>query len=109
LEVRRVLSGVRRQVLHLDATVLFGDEREEMAQLAHLSQPAENHNGPKGPLGPLPRDRSRLDFVRRQVSRWTTDRRVEWEERAAIMEHDAGLSRDDAELRAWEALQVPNA
>jgi hypothetical protein len=30
------------------------------------------------------------------------DWRFEWEERAAIMEYDGGLSREDAERAAWD-------
>lgn len=29
-----------------------------------------------------------------------------WEERAAIMEHDGGLEREDAERKAWSATVV---
>jgi hypothetical protein len=31
----------------------------------------------------------------------------EMEERAAILEHDGGFSRDEAEQRAWDELDIP--
>jgi hypothetical protein len=38
-------------------------------------------------------------------STWTEDdRRIEWEERAAILEYDHGLTREKAEEKATEIL-----
>jgi DNA primase len=40
----------------------------------------------------------------REVARWPEARREWWQERAAIMEVDGGLMRDDAEQRAFALL-----
>ncbi len=37
-----------------------------------------------------------------RVKNWPEDWRAEFEERAAIMEFDGGLSREDAEIQAYE-------
>jgi hypothetical protein len=39
------------------------------------------------------------------VATWPADWRENFEERAAIMEHDGGLTRDEAEVSAWRLLR----
>ena len=50
----------------------------------------------------------RLDpvIVRYRARGWPSPWRDHWEERAAIMEFDGGLSRDEAE---WEAFKIVEA
>lgn len=40
---------------------------------------------------------------------WPEVRRDAWEERAAIMEYDGGLPREEAEAEAWRLLRTPSA
>ena len=42
-----------------------------------------------------------MSLFEKLAARWSEDWRVHWEERAAIMEYDAGMSRDDAERAAF--------
>ncbi len=42
--------------------------------------------------------------IRATVKQWPYDKRMEWEERAAIMEYDGGLSRERAEKLAYARL-----
>jgi hypothetical protein len=42
--------------------------------------------------------------IRAAVKQWPHDKRMEWEERAAIMEFDGGLSRERAEKLAYARL-----
>lgn len=39
------------------------------------------------------------------VQQWSEDRRVEWEERAAILEYDEGLTRNRAEWLAYNQVR----
>jgi|GEM_PF-2694738 hypothetical protein len=39
------------------------------------------------------------------VATWPADWRENFDERAAIMEHDGGLTRDEAEVSAWRLLR----
>ena len=39
------------------------------------------------------------------VTTWPADWRENFEERAAIMEYDGGLTRDEAEVSAWRLLR----
>lgn len=39
--------------------------------------------------------------IRQAVREWTVQRRIEWEERSAIMEYDGGLLRANAEKLAY--------
>lgn len=39
------------------------------------------------------------------VADWPESLREDFEERAAIMEHDGGMSRVEAEVAAWELLR----
>ena len=42
-------------------------------------------------------------YIPKALSNWTPDERMEWEERAAILEYDEGLPRDKAEeLAYWQ-------
>jgi hypothetical protein len=41
----------------------------------------------------------------RELARWPEERQELWAERAAILEIEAGLPRDDSELQAFEALK----
>ena len=43
--------------------------------------------------------------IRAAVKQWPHDKRMEWEERAAIMEYDGGLSRERAEKLAYARLK----
>jgi hypothetical protein len=40
------------------------------------------------------------------VASWPSDLREDFEERSAIMEHDGGLPRDEAEVSAWRLLRT---
>jgi hypothetical protein len=42
------------------------------------------------------------------VATWPAEWSENFEERAAIMEHDGGLSRADAEVEAWRLLRGRN-
>lgn len=43
--------------------------------------------------------------ARELLDRLPEDQRHDVEERAAIMEYDGGLSRDEAEQRAWQSMR----
>jgi DNA primase len=45
----------------------------------------------------------------RELARWPENRRELWAERAAMMEVEAGLSRDDAERQAFERLRAESS
>jgi hypothetical protein len=40
----------------------------------------------------------------REIERWPSERQDEWQERAAIKEHDAGLPRAQAEFEAFREI-----
>lgn len=40
-----------------------------------------------------------------EILRWPRDRQMEWHERAAIKEYDAGMSRAKAEYEAWREIK----
>ena len=40
-------------------------------------------------------------YIPKALSSWSQDERMEWEERAAILEYDEGLPRDKAEEVAY--------
>ena len=46
------------------------------------------------------------DEVRRLVAKWSNDGKYCFIEKAAIMEYDGHLSRDEAEVQAYEILRV---
>jgi hypothetical protein len=58
----------------------------------------------KSPSGPPPA-RVALDHMQ-IIATWPEDMRDQWEERAAIMEHDAQLGRSVAERKAFEDIQA---
>lgn len=41
----------------------------------------------------------------KELLQWPADLVSEWEERAAILEYDAGLPREEAERKAWEMVR----
>lgn len=41
------------------------------------------------------------ETIKAALETWSADERDEWEERAAIMEYDGGLSRKEAEIAAF--------
>jgi hypothetical protein len=43
--------------------------------------------------------------IRQAVRTWPVHRRIEWEERAAIMQYDGGLSRERAEKLAYARIK----
>jgi hypothetical protein len=43
----------------------------------------------------------RVSLVPRNPAELSTDWRIDWEERAAILEYDGGLSREEADKRAF--------
>lgn len=45
--------------------------------------------------------------IREAVLRWDEDRRIEWSERAAMIEYGDHVSRDVAERRAYYELRRP--
>jgi len=47
------------------------------------------------------------DAIRAAVAKWDEDRKVEWEERAAIIEFDGGEPRDKAERAAYYQMRRP--
>lgn len=50
------------------------------------------------------KERKRLEWHAEHMKRlaeWPPEMREEWEERSAIMEHDGGMNRIDAESRAF--------
>lgn len=55
------------------------------------------------------RNESRQSAAMSAVSKWPSDIREEFEERAAIMEYCGGLQRDVAELRAFEIVRKNDA
>jgi len=42
---------------------------------------------------------------REELSTWSEDLRDWWEERAALMEYDGGLPREEAEFQAFESVR----
>lgn len=122
LTVRRMLDGVRRAVLHLHEETLLGEEPAQPAQRAQNSSripqnagsgadsraaPADGEgkqahengphstekasHGPFGPFGPL---------VERNDSNTSDDARDELEERAAIIEFEGNVPREEAKALA---------
>jgi hypothetical protein len=45
----------------------------------------------------------------REIERWPSERQDEWQERAAIMEYDAGLPRARAEFEAYRSMTTHRA
>lgn len=44
-----------------------------------------------------------------EIASWPEDKRDAYEERAAILEYDAGFSRDEAEWLAYQDVTLPTA
>lgn len=49
--------------------------------------------------------REALQRARQEINTWPQERIDEWHERAAIMQYDGGLSRENADLLAWKAIK----
>lgn len=45
-------------------------------------------------------------YIKSQVQNWLADLRAEWEERAAIIQFDGGLSKAEAERMAFEHFHI---
>lgn len=54
----------------------------------------------------IARERINIFTVRYRVKSWPTELRDAFEERAAIMEYDGGLPREEAEITAYELLEA---
>lgn len=87
-----LLSGVRAQKAELLKVLRTGGGGQSSA-------PSHHHRGDSQPSPARAEDRAVKLYLKR-VEEWPPAARAEWEERAAIMEYDGGLPREQAELVA---------